>query len=273
MTAPASGPPSVEDRVRGQAAVIAATAFTAFLPLVLVTLTTISIWTGAVNVMAMHAYLDHPGATPGVMWAVPVAVQAFIIVGEVTMVLNSVLRRTWILVSGAAAAVAGYGVEIGAHIHYGEQADAIGTMIVAAIACGGGWALVAALMDRGVEIANGRTDEHPQPMRAAIPAPDPEATADTPEPAPAPARESDTPEPDAPPRTYQRKRQGRRTREQLLREVRVLAPQHAKLSPNWVASQLGISWVNARALLNDAGRLATPPPTRRGRMSTAMPSE
>ena len=64
----------------------------------------------------------------------------------------------------------GYGVEVGAHMHYGESADTIVTMVVAAVACGGGWALAAALMDRGVEIADGEPagDERPDMMSPPI---------------------------------------------------------------------------------------------------------
>ncbi|MDT0307635.1 hypothetical protein RM780_11760 [Streptomyces sp. DSM 44917] len=231
----------VHERVRAQAAFFAVAAFTVLLPLVLVTLTATSVWTGWVNVMAMHAYLDQPGALPGVRWAVPVAVQAFIVIGEATMVLNSVLRRRWILGSGAAATVAGYSVEIGAHLYYGEALDAIIAMIVAAVACGGGWALVAALMDRGVDMAN----EEPTPR--ARNADEAEQAAVEYEDQPEPTSEDGAPEP---------RRAGRRTREQLLEEVRVLEPDRPTLSPNFVAARLGLSWVNARSLLAEVDRLS-----------------
>ena len=45
------------------------------LPLILVVLAFTSAWTGWVNVMAMHTYLDRPGTLPGATWAVPIAVQ------------------------------------------------------------------------------------------------------------------------------------------------------------------------------------------------------
>jgi hypothetical protein len=220
--------------VRRQAAVIATAAFSAFLPLALVALVATSAWTGWVNVMAMHTYLDHPGALPGAMWAVPIAVQTFIFAGEATMVLNSVLRRRWILISGAGAVAAGYGTELAAHVRYGETADVIATMLVAAVASGGGWALVAALLDRGVRIAD-------EAGAAARPREDRLSAADGNEEGGA-----------------RNTRRGRRTREQLLDAVRSLEPERPTLSPNFVATRVGISWGSARALLQEAGRLARP---------------
>ncbi|ARQ69158.1 hypothetical protein [Streptomyces marincola] len=271
--------PTVEQRVRAQAAFIASAAFHVFLPFVLVTLVIASAWTGWVNVMAMHTYLDRPGALPGVEWAVPVAVQTFVIAGEATMVLNSILRRRWIMISGAAAAVAGYGAETCAHVHYGAAPDTTVTMIVSAVACGGGWALVAALMRRGVEIANDEAaaEESPDEQRPGAGRDVPsggrpaDATADEPDPAPesAPTASAATG-----PITRGAKR--RRTRAELLAEVRALSPDRPTLSPNHVATRIGVSWASAKSLLTEAGRLAAPesngPAFRRAEGRGAVPA-
>ncbi|WP_129840403.1 hypothetical protein [Streptomyces sp. RFCAC02] len=290
-----AAPKSVQERVRTQAAVIAAAVFTIFLPMVLVVLATTSAWTGWVNVMAMHTYLDRPGTLPGATWAVPIAVQAFIIVGEATMVLHSVLRRRWIMISGATATALGYGVEIGAHIHYGESADTVVTMVVAAVACGGGWALAAALMDRGVEIADeepagdersattgtsittipddggerdqprsGADQDVPRrdaPLNERTTAPDAE-----PESAPTPSPLVPTRKPDATDADTSSaagvlppkpNARKRRSHAELLREVRALDPDRTTLSPNYVAERIGVSWTSAKSLLSEVGRLAT----------------
>ncbi len=270
--------PTVEQRVRAQAAFIASAAFHILLPLVLATLVTASAWTGWVNVMALHTYLDRPGALPGVMWAVPVAVQTFIIAGEATMVLNSILRRRWIMASGATAAAAGYGTETGAHVYYGAAPDTTVTMIVSAIACGGGWALVAALMRRGVELANGDTAA-PLPRRRETPpqpGPDwsgpvgPDQSADDAKSIPAnpPSGRPGAGEPDDDGRPEE-KPPGRRTRAELLEAVRALAPEQPTLTPNFVATRVGISWANAKSLLVDLGRLRPPAPTRQDTPSLA----
>ncbi|WP_461031604.1 hypothetical protein [Streptomyces mayteni] len=283
----------MEERVRAQIAGIAAYAFTIFLPLILVALTLTSAWTGWVNVMAMHTYLERPHALPGATWAVPIAVQTFVIVGEATMVLNSVLRRRWIVLSGAAATVSGYGVEIAAHIYYGEGTDTIVVMIVAAVACGGGWALMAGLMDRGVEIANGETLDHELPAKAGPPATptDDDGVGHPNQARPATNRGTPTGGPprgrrvapldhatESPPTLEaggadsasaslvpapqpERITKGRRSRTVLLREVRELAPDHTKLSPNFVAERIGVSWSTAKALLNETGRLLNGEPT------------
>jgi hypothetical protein len=225
----------IEDRVRAQAATIASVAFSVFLPLVLGALVVTSAWTGWVNVMAMHTYLDVPQALPGSMWAVPIAVQTFIIVGEATMVLNSVLRRRWIVASGAAAVAAGYCAEIGAHVYFGEAADTVATMIVAAAASGGGWALVAALLDRGVQLANAGDSpdrRHPGPENSGRARRRGHANGET--------------------------RAGRRSRRQLLDAVRALEPDQPSLSPNFVATRVGVSWANAKSLLSEVGRLPCP---------------
>ncbi|UCM88027.1 hypothetical protein [Streptomyces marincola] len=277
---PATIPP-VQERVRTQMAVIATSTFTVLLPLVLVTLLITSAWTGWVTVMALHTYLDRPGSLPGATWAVPVAVQAFIIVGEATMVLNSILRRPWIMASGAAATAAGYGVEVGAHIHYGENADTVITMVVAAVACGGGWALLAGLMDRGVEIADGETagpgsprlvgadsakasgfvgatPNTAAPMKAgrgpdASPTPAAARTEAAPAATGTPSSTAGASPGPAPVRARPR---ARRTRRELLREVGALAPGRPTLSPNFVANRVGVSWSSARSLLAELGRLA-----------------
>ncbi|MGP4112287.1 hypothetical protein ACTWP5_15410 [Streptomyces sp. 4N509B] len=236
----AVAPLSVDDRVRAQAAAIAGAAFSVFLPLVLGALVVTSAWTGWVNVMAMHTYLDVPRALPGSMWAVPIAVQTFIIVGEATMVLNSVLRRRWIVASGAAAVAAGYGAEIGAHVYYGEAPDTIATMIVAAAASGGGWALVAALLDRGVQLANSGVDPERLPPRSGSSG----------------RRGRKSREHVA---SGSESRSGRRTRRQLLDIVRALEPDRPSLSPNFVATRVGVSWANAKSLLSEVGRLLPPP--------------
>ncbi len=270
---PATGRP-VQARVRVQMAFIATCAFTVFLPLVLATLIFTSVWTGWVNVMAMHTYLDGPDTLPGAAWAVPVAVQAFIIAGEATMVLNSVLRRRWIVVSGAAVTAAGYSVEVGAHVYFGDGSDAIMTMVVAAVACGGGWALVAALMDRGVQIADGegacdgrftpvtppaanRNAGQPDRPRPGADQGAPSGNASVDERASAPEYEPEsapTPEPVAAP--VARKAKGRRSRAELLGEVRALNPDRLTLSPNYVACRIGVSWASAKSLLDETGRLA-----------------
>ncbi|MFI8928264.1 hypothetical protein ACIG3E_11390 [Streptomyces sp. NPDC053474] len=142
----------VQRKVRAQAQWIAVAAFTVMLPAVLAALLVASGWTAYVNVAAIHSYLDKPNALPGVALAVPVAVQIAILAGEATMVLNAILRRWWILLGGAMMAIGGYAVEITVHLQHSETDT--WALIVAAVACGGGWALVAGLMHRGVEIAN-----------------------------------------------------------------------------------------------------------------------
>ncbi|MEO3754876.1 hypothetical protein [Streptomyces sp. B6B3] len=250
--------PTVEQRVRAQAAFIASAAFNVLLPLVLVALAIASAWTGWVNVMAMRTYLASPEALPGVTWAVPVAVQTFVIAGEATMVLNSILCRRWILISGAAASVAGYGAEIGAHVYYGAAPDTTITMIVSAVACGGGWALVAALMHRGVEIANDAPDQSHDssgPISTDQPSSG-EAGAE----AELVGADSAHPDTDAPDGRSEAKRRSRRTRAELLDEVRALAPDRGPLTPNFVATRIGVSWANAKTLLVDLGRLRSPTP-------------
>ncbi|GAB2872588.1 hypothetical protein GCM10022245_04260 [Streptomyces mayteni] len=49
---------------------------------------------------------------------------------------------------------------------------------------------------------------------------------------------------------------GRRSRAELLAEVRVLDPNRTTLSPNYVAERIGVSWTSAKSLLNEVGRLA-----------------
>ncbi|MDT0319279.1 hypothetical protein [Streptomyces millisiae] len=280
-----------------QMALIATYAFTILLPLVLVTLVLTSVWTGWVTVMAMHTYLDQPGSLPGAMWAVPVAVQAFIIVGEATMVLNSILRRRWIMASGAAATAAGYGVEVGAHVYYGDGIDTVITMVVAAVACGGGWALVAGLMDRGVEIADcGAARAERSPLVGAdstraqgfvgptptsvAPTKTDRGTGATPTPAvclpEATSAAIETPSSaadDSPGETPTKAKAGaRRSRRELLRQVEALAPGRPTLSPNFVANRVGVSWSSARSLLAELGRLADADPRSQERADRSEPA-
>lgn len=156
-TAPDYG--RVQQRVRQQAEWIAVASFTVLLPAVLLALLTASGWTAYVNVAAIHSYIAKDGSLPGSSWGVPVAIQIAILAGEATMVLDAILRRWWILGGGAAMALGGYAVEITMHVHSAESDT--WALVVAAVACGGGWALTAGLMHRGVEIANegGRTSK------------------------------------------------------------------------------------------------------------------
>ncbi|TDC24482.1 hypothetical protein E1265_09600 [Streptomyces sp. 8K308] len=298
--APRAMPGTIQQRVRDQAAFIATAVFTAFLPAVLAILTITSAWNGWVNVMALHTYLDQPGVLPGVTWAVPVAVQAFIIAGEATMVLNSILRRRWIMASGIAATTLGYTTEAAAHIHYGQAPDQIITMIVAAVACGGGWGLMAGLMHRGVEIADGPATEHEvpvtpttpdsraeypdQPRSAAVHADQGDTTdipdsgsGSAPTDAPIGAASASTPgthavdAPASPVKTGPTDRRRRRSRAELLEEVRALDPDHVALSPNYVADRVRVSWANAKSLLNETGRLAASEPRRTSSRRASAP--
>ncbi|TDC25400.1 hypothetical protein E1265_07010 [Streptomyces sp. 8K308] len=296
-TASSATTPPVQARVHTQMTLIATYAFTVLLPLVLVVLVLTSAWTGWVTVMAMHTYLDQPSSLPGAMWAVPVAVQAFVIVGEATMVLNSVLRRRWIMASGAAATAAGYGAEVGAHVYYGEGIDTVITMIVAAVACGGGWALVAGLMDRGVEIADRETASAEwSPLFGADSArapgsvgPTPTTVAPTkvgrgadatptsvvslPKAASATIETPSSAADDSPGETPTKVKSGaRRNRRELLRQVEALAPGQPTLSPNFVANRVGVSWSSARSLLAELGRLADADPRSQERADRSEPA-
>lgn len=146
----------VQRRVRAQAEWIAVAAFSGLLPAVLLALLVASGWTAYVNVAAIHTYIAKEGSLPGSSWGVPVAIQIAILAGEATMVLDAILRRWWILIGGAAMAVGGYAVEITMHVKAAESDT--WALVVAAVACGGGWALTAGLMHRGVEIANEAED-------------------------------------------------------------------------------------------------------------------
>ncbi|WP_405832482.1 hypothetical protein [Streptomyces sp. NBC_00105] len=142
---------AIQMEVRKQIVWVAVWTFRILLPAVLVALAVVSIWTAVVNVSAMRGYLIGD-VSDNASIAIPIAVQTAILAGEATMLLDAVLRRWWLLMAGALMSVSGYTVEIVAHVQHSNSGT--WALIVAAVACGGGWALMSALAHRGVQVAN-----------------------------------------------------------------------------------------------------------------------
>ncbi|MFG2618011.1 hypothetical protein ACGFXC_10325 [Streptomyces sp. NPDC048507] len=151
----------VTSLVAGQTRRMTVVVFHALMPFVVAAFAAGSLWLAVEQIKAMNGYLEASGLTGSAAWAVPVVVQLAVLAGESALLMNAVLRKWQIATGAITAMVLGYGAEIAAHIYNhardgasGNEKQLITAMVLSAVLCGGGWALVALIMHKGKDIAD-----------------------------------------------------------------------------------------------------------------------